>query len=1083
MVVAAQDTFMLTPNNPIFNYYYQRLAQLGLTPEQAQQHGLATNKRGEILQYCRDYNGDLRYYIPQFGKEAKRFQRIQKRRTFTGIGSEHFEQPLYITRHTPAQLAADPSKPRYKLWSKAYTGISTLPTPNNIAIQHYKNGVTGGIIGATEGVFKSTSAAQHGLEMSSFSGNTHFKLDEVMQDYLTKRQPDNIVLLLDGDAKDLHGKKEKLSSKRIQGFHNGILKFTNAFFNWCKRHKLKIKLHLAIIQPGQPKGLDDLLHAATPIEQTAIVDAYKSLRTSQYFEFVELYRTTFKKTLQEHFYLQNHQQFYDQFAEQIQRHPFKFNGFWYRCIDPTPNRQQLSLLNDRPLQLPNRRQFKLLDDPFHLDLNTTPLTIQEYVGNQRAAVNQLLQQYSLLAFESPTGSGKTTFFIKQLKRTRQKAVITVPTINLARQLAVKHKICALYGKANLQRKTIALNAKIVVCTYDTLHHLGDLSRRWLIVDEAHNLVNQFGQVRRTYIPFRAKTLRRVIETIPQAQKCILLSGTMNKLLCQALNFHLVKIKRTQNHQINITQLEATSRREQTALLIDELSRLDFATDRIHFVYYNSNEQLHLIKNQLTQRGILTEDDMTIITRDEVNAGQHHIFNEIIDLEQIKSPVKLILSSCLIAEGININNRNIGKVFTLNVRCIDSFRQYVARFRAMKELEVVCITPPETKLQSAFDISAAEELTDSLTCAQLQIQQCQLNRKRILATFEPEELEFMPDLLADYQISEQLLNLIYEKDGQPKVDVLRILAGIRDRQLETGNNCYFFSQLRQHPEFKIKNRRSNAASSSSKQAIKENQEQLKTRKKTAIAQLKIDLITQPELPVYAYYIKAKASQNNHARQFVQRTAPDLIQQPVAGAADYLQQYQLEFTQSWFRQLIRDYLRLHFAGVDPATIKEELDHYRSHQFAQKWRSLQTTAELLCYDSKHYRKHLSPLHRIELKFLQRIKKKVLTKAEDGIITSTLLTNEINAMLQQIRYSGDLDHPIVEQFAQLTTREIENRLLCLFAVEKTVYTTHCEYKILLDYTTEVTQKRNIENLPFCTHNFPDLLRKPLRVLKLYED
>ena len=39
------------------------------------------------------------------------------------------------------------------------------------------------------------------------------------------------------------------------------------------------------------------------------------------------------------------------------------------------------------------------------------------------------------------------------------------------------------------------------------------------------------------------------------------------------------------------------------------------------------------------------------------------------------------------KNININNSNIGNVYTIGIRCIDSFRQYVARFRKMEKVMV------------------------------------------------------------------------------------------------------------------------------------------------------------------------------------------------------------------------------------------------------------------------------------------------------------------------------------------------------------------------------------------------------------
>ncbi|MFK7932687.1 MAG: hypothetical protein AB8G22_04205, partial [Saprospiraceae bacterium] len=120
VVVAALDTAMPNAksqsNTTPLDYYHQRITALGLDRATAIRHGLVGNAQGAILQLCRNYAGEHRQYLPQFGKKARRLEKMRRRKTFSDIDADRFRELLYIIRHTPAQLAADPDLDRYKLW-------------------------------------------------------------------------------------------------------------------------------------------------------------------------------------------------------------------------------------------------------------------------------------------------------------------------------------------------------------------------------------------------------------------------------------------------------------------------------------------------------------------------------------------------------------------------------------------------------------------------------------------------------------------------------------------------------------------------------------------------------------------------------------------------------------------------------------------------------------------------------------------------------------------------------------------------------------------------------------------------------
>lgn len=1074
--------FVITPITqghsiaPAPTYFTSRLSLLGITPQNARSHSLGEGPNGEIYIYNRNLQGEMIKCIPEFGQKRIDYKKATARKTQSEQDLSHLYESLRTIRHTPEQV--NKGQPRYKIYSKAYTGYPPLANPNNLVLKIHqeKESPPPPIVVGIEGYFKALSLGLAGIPAFAFSGITTYKLDDILKDFLLKNKPKAFVMAYDGDALNLFGthEKEDITSIRVQDFCNSASRFAKQFFKFCNKNDLKIQLHFAMLHPDlDQKGMDDLLQETD--NQPEVIDAFRSLESSHYFHFFRLFKTKYKKVLEDFFSLNKYKKFYRTYQSQINAKPFKFHKATYQLNTLWPQ-SQLDLFKPiYPVHF-----FELHDNPFLVDIPAEIIPVQKYISEADEDLQQLLWQHNKLAINAPTGSGKTTYFIELAKKKGLKMVITVPTIALAQQLAKEHGITGIHGKISSYKKELALNSKIVVCTYDTLKHI-DLEHRILIVDESHNLVNQYGEVLHRFMPFRAKTMRKVVKCFEKSKQTVLISGTTNKLLCKTFGFHYVEIHRQKSNQVHVHHLEAPKAKGQTHLLLQELSQLDFSSNKIHFVYYNSNQQLDIVAAYLAEHKILQAAEIEIITRDQINSGNNRVLKEIMSKSQtITSPVKLVLSTCIIAEGISLKNKNIGNVYTVNIRDLDSFRQYVARFRKMEHLHVYAITAPEKKLSHSFFIPATKEFDIRVQHAEIQVKQFEIQYQQFSDDFEKEDLAFFDDLKPIYDYQSKFFNWIYtDKKGAPQIDSLRILAAINERQRKTANNAYFFSQLLKFENFNLES--SNVVCQDEKitAALELTKEDEKMYKEMALNNLKKSLNTRPDIVVTAYILRAKENKDRHAQKFVKVTASDLITDDIA-AQQYLDEHRFLFEKKWFRKLIRDFMKMHFIGLDKDSIEIELEAYSAATFAQKWKIYNAMIDFILYSNRRHRLHLTTAHKIDIKAKALFKKRVLKAKEEGLLTTTLMTEICQEVFKLKTYNADTNELDSHQVVSISEQQVHQLMTELFMGTTTKKNGEVIYDIKGPFYENSPQELHSPFVHFYPEKVPDIFDNPLKMLQL---
>lgn len=1010
-------------------YYLERIEALNLTPRQARSnYGLFPAPCGGILQRVKTFDGRQRTYLPE--RNRRRYEQAQARRSDFVLHESAYFEPYTVRRLHPEAVTG---KAKY-LHPKG-APVPPMPAPN--AIKAHRTGTTGGTVYFIEGFFKAVALDTHGLEATAFSGISVYRIKEDVRAYLEQRKPDRIVILYDADAKKLSTPKDGApwTDKRPRNFVASAAGFARQFFAVRESINPEARLYFAMVNPeSEHKGIDDLLQHTAPEE---VLEELGSLpKKGQHVHAMQLHRTTFRKSLRKFFNLDTYRHFYEAHRAQIG------NGSFVHEKRPYQAHGIGNLLHN------TTAQYILQADPYQVNQGGHRLTVNKYLEEITTELDRLLKEEARLAIEAPTGSGKTTFFAKLPRRTGQRVVVACPTVNLARQAAGKVRgAVAIHGRASTRRSNKAAEAKLVFCTYDTLHQLPDIHRRIVVVDEAHNLINQFGQAADTYNPFRADTLRKVLELCEQGQRAVFLSGTMPPLLAQAIGAKLLQVHRRESNQVRVHVLEAdgASADKLTAATLAELHRIDYTADRLHFVFMNNTEQLEAIRAHLIEAGHLKAEQIELITRRTVNQGKRRGFDSIIKKEALPEGVKLVLSTCLISEGVNINNRNIGRVLYAGPRCGDTFRQYVARFRNVPALDVWAILPRENNLRDRFlhgDVSRM--LNRCQRSAELQVTFAEEELAEIRSAISEEESEAPEEILAHLDSIEAdkgtynslLFSLIYfDRAGQPRPDVLRILATVREEKLKGINNAYFLQEITAAPNIALYSHDAATVDKDTTQAVKEATAARIEAQRVHLAETLEALKTDGPTVAKALHLYYQDTGNRKGRIELEELAQGVLAQgcEIEGRA-YLSQHRSVLEDKAARRAIRDYCKMRFAEMTTEEILKELDNYDPQRIGQMWRQLQHLATQHRYANKRQRATMHHLHSLEAKALGLIERSLSKAAAEasGGLTTEAMAEAIRAPLQRQRYDEIRAEMVTDRAAIISPQKAAQIAKTLFEVEE---------------------------------------------------
>ncbi|UZS00056.1 DEAD/DEAH box helicase family protein [Chondrinema litorale] len=307
----------------------------------------------------------------------------------------------------------------------------------------------------------------------------------------------------------------------------------------------------------------------------------------------------------------------------------------------------------------------------------TYLNINQYLGEINSLLSEKVEQYKKVILKSGCGTGKTTWISNYAKENDKRLILVVPYMALTQQLRNRMEglgMVCIDGNSTKEDIQSAKNSKLVSVTYDSLQKVvegNDKEECLLAVDEYHNLVNQEH--------FRADACLNVFKALKSFQNVVLLSGTPH-FLYEELGFNSIIVKAKKQNKVVVTPIRYKNK---ISWLLSDLAKQP--TGKLNVIRCKTVLQLKQIKDALIDTGTDKKSISCIYNHDFLDADP--TWEMLIQKNLVPQDVKILLCTAKINDGVNIENKNVGKVYIVDENNMDSFIQFVARFRNIDNLDV------------------------------------------------------------------------------------------------------------------------------------------------------------------------------------------------------------------------------------------------------------------------------------------------------------------------------------------------------------------------------------------------------------
>jgi hypothetical protein len=750
---------VLQSDNERLNYYNQRIKNLSLSSSEAvKKYGILTDEYDNILIRSRSLNGDFRQYLVN-SKQVKAGK------------TPVYEYPR-TKRFNPSFLAKNKDCPKY-LFPKNQNFINWMPR----SCKAFKEVQTVESLTIQEGAFKAIQMDKNGFCSVAPNGILNYKLTNDLKEFILTAEPKRVILFYDGDFENAgrsHKKTGVVTDKRQNMFFRSALNMSSSLFDFITKHDLQTLVYFCAVNPNQSaKGYDDLIlqeklkNGGCGVLE--VVNAFKSCKDSEYFIFKKLFKTTHEKALSKYLKIDSLERFYSHHIENI-KDVFVFKGVKYR-------------------KHKNGRLNIIKND--YIKINTTHLVVNKFLSEKEKEIFNVIKSQKLTAIDAPTGVGKTTLLlalVELFKKLGLKAVFALPTQILTKSVykdAIKNNsdVAILCGGVHVSNDY--LDKSLIITTYDKLRGVSDISERVLIVDESHNLVSAFG--------YRANAVRYFQTAFKTAAKTVLLSGTHNDLMLSVFGFHKIKIKQLEQQKVKVFDYETNDFTSKAMQLLEQREN----SNDVDIILMNSNEQLEIFKSLIIKKFNYSNDEVCILNSDTKDS---EVYRSIINDKKIKEGVKIVLATQIIAEGISIENKNLGKFIGISTRhqklSTELIKQASARFRKLLNIDFHLILPLERVLNSSYLTNKLNTFKHEVLKAKAQI----LEVKSIVS----DRKEYLSDVSEyDEFFNNHIENTTFHRTifetnfNVFEVDKLCILSEILEEQNKHRNNLVLVSELQEY----------------------------------------------------------------------------------------------------------------------------------------------------------------------------------------------------------------------------------------------------------------------------------------------
>lgn len=293
---------------------------------------------------------------------------------------------------------------------------------------------------------------------------------------------------------------------------------------------------------------------------------------------------------------------------------------------------------------------------------TEILEVNKYISEaKRGIINCITSSISgcINLLIAPTGSGKSYTMINTLKELDIKALFILPNASNVQQSMIEYGIPGAYGN-DLSPIRAMENGNIIALTWDKTKQLKDidLSEYIIVIDEIHQTFTDL---------YRSEAIQALYNITNRCKGRIDITATPNKLDFKIYDT-ITEYKQLEQTNYKITTYKGID----TKLIIDILNK--------------SNKSALLMND----KSILTYVSENINKRNEVvisdNKDDNKLYNNIM-INSDMGEYETLLNTSVIVAGVNINEPNITDIVVVGFKDIGTIKQYVARFRGLKEVNV------------------------------------------------------------------------------------------------------------------------------------------------------------------------------------------------------------------------------------------------------------------------------------------------------------------------------------------------------------------------------------------------------------
>lgn len=259
---------------------------------------------------------------------------------------------------------------------------------------------------------------------------------------------------------------------------------------------------------------------------------------------------------------------------------------------------------------------------------------------------------------APTGSGKSYTMIKTLKDLNIKALFILPNASNVQQAIVEYNIPGAYN--DLTPIRAMENGNIVAMTWDKTKQLKDidLSEYIIVIDEIHQTFTDL---------YRSEAIKALYDITDRCKGRIDITATPNKLDFKIYDT-ITEYKQLEQTNYNITTYEGID----TKLIIDILNKSNKSA-----LLMNDKSTLAYISKNINKRNEVVISD---------NKDDNKLYNNIM-INSNMGEYETLLNTSVIVAGVNINEPNVTDIVIVGFKDIGTIKQYMARFRGLKEVNV------------------------------------------------------------------------------------------------------------------------------------------------------------------------------------------------------------------------------------------------------------------------------------------------------------------------------------------------------------------------------------------------------------